>query len=120
MDLDRYLELRTLLQQWRLRLAESIRQRIENAARRLAQLQAVYDQEGVDEPFTTWLDRWCRQAAIQFILRVLFLRVLEDRDLLGAVRIRTTDGQRMWAELTRNLGAAHCVQWCCWDAAHLR
>jgi len=119
MDLDRYLELRALLQQWRTRLAESIRRRIENGTRRLAHLQAIYDQEGADEAFTTWLDRWCRQAAIQFILRILFLRVLEDRDLLGATRLRTTDGQQMWAQLTRNLGVANYVQWCCWDAAHL-
>jgi hypothetical protein len=119
MDLDRYLELRAILQQWRGRLAESIRRRIEGNARRLAQLQTVYQQEGADEAFTTWLDRWCRQAAIQYILRILFLRVLEDRDLLGVTRLRTTDGQRMWSQLTRNLGIAHYVQWCFWDAAHL-
>ena len=29
MDLERYYELRAILQQWRMRLAESIRQRIE-------------------------------------------------------------------------------------------
>ncbi len=119
MDFDRYEELRSILQQWRLRLAESIRGRIEGSARRVAQLQAIYGQEGLDEAFTTWLDRCCRQAGIQFILRVLFLRVLEDRGLLGVIRLRSTDGQRMWAELTRNLGVAHYVQWCFWDAAHL-
>jgi hypothetical protein len=119
MDLERYYELRAILQQWRMRLAESIRRRIEDSARWLARLHNMYEGEGAGEDFATWLDRWCRQAAIQFILRVLFLRVLEDRELLGAVRIRSTDGQRMWAELTRNLGAAHYAQWCCWDAAHL-
>ena len=119
MDLERYYELRAILQQWRLRLAESIRGRIEDSARWLNRLQAMYEGEGVSEAFDEWLDRWCRQAAIQFILRILFLRVLEDRGLLGVVRIRNTDGQKMWAQLTRNLGAAHYVQWCCWDAAHL-
>jgi hypothetical protein len=119
MDLDRYYELRAILQQWRGRLADSIRRRIEDAVRRLAQLQKAYQQEGADEAFTTWLDRWCRQAAIQYILRILFLRVLEDRDLLGVTRLRTTDGQQMWAQLTRNLGLAHYIQWCFWDAAHL-
>lgn len=119
MDLERYYELRTILQQWRMRLAGSIRGRIENTARWLDRLRAIYESEGTDEAFTEWLDRWCRQAAIQFILRVLFLRVLEDRGLLGVTRIRNTDGQRMWAQLTRNLGAARYVQWCCWDAAHL-
>ncbi|MBC8254681.1 MAG: hypothetical protein H8E35_11735, partial [Ardenticatenia bacterium] len=119
MDLERYYELRAILQQWRLRLAESIRGRIEDSARWLNRLQAMYEGEGVSEAFDEWLDRWCRQAAIQFILRILFLRVLEDRGLLGVVRIRNTDGQKMWAQLTRNLGAAHYVQWCCWDATHL-
>ena len=117
MDLERYYELRAILQQWRMRLAESIRQRIEATRHWLDRLRGIYDSEGVGEEFTLWLDRWCRQAAIQFILRVLFLRVLEDRDLLGVTRIRDTDGQKMWAQLTRNLGAASYVQWCCWDAA---
>ncbi len=57
---------------------------------RLEHLRQIYAAEGTDEAFTEWLDRWCRQAAIQFILRILFLRVLEDRELLGATRLRTT------------------------------
>ena len=118
MDIDRYYQLRTILQQWKTRLAESIRRRIEASTRLLARLQGVYAGEGTDEAFTLWLDRWCRQGAIQFILRILFLRVLEDRDLLGTTRLRNRDGQMMWQQLTRNLGAAHYVQWCYWDAAH--
>ena len=106
MDLDRYYELRTLLQQWKTRLAESIRRRIEGSERLSARLQGIYAGEGTDEAFALWLDRWCRQASIQFILRVLYLRVLEDRGLLGVTRVRDGDGQRMWAQLTRNLGAA--------------
>jgi len=119
MDLERYYELRTILQNWRMRLAESIRKRIEATPRWLQRLRVIYDSEGLDEEFMLWLDRWCRQAAIQFILRVLFLRVLEDRELLGAVRVRNTDGQKMWGQLIRNLGTAGYIQWCCWDAAHL-
>jgi hypothetical protein len=119
MELDRYYELRTLLQRWLRRLADNIRNRIEANNTSLQRLETLYDQEGVGEEFTLWLDRWCRQAAIQFILRILFLRVLEDRNLLGTIRLRSSDGQQMWQQLTRNLGAAHYVQWCCWDAAHL-
>jgi hypothetical protein len=119
MDLERYCELRTILQRWKTRLARSIRGQIENSAHWLERLHQIYASEGTDEAFTEWLDRWCRQGVIRFILRVLFLRMLGDRDLLGVTRIRTTDGQRMLAQLTRNLGAASYVQWCCWDAAHL-
>jgi len=119
MDLERYFELRTILQQWRSRLADSIRSRIEESPRLARRVQRIYKNEGSEEQFTLWLDRWRRQAAIQFILRILFLRVLEDRSLLGNIRLRATDGQRMWEQLTRNLGAAAYVQWCCWDAAHL-
>lgn len=119
MELERYHELRTLLQQWKARLAENIRRQIEDTGHWLTRLRTIYDNEGTDEEFTLWLDRWCRQAAIQFILHILFLRVLEDRGLLGAERIRSTDGQKMWSRLTRNLGAAGYVQWCCRDAAHL-
>lgn len=119
MELERYEQLRTLLQQWRRQLAESIRQRIENSPHYLRRLQTTHTQEGVDEAFTLWLDRWCRQAAIQFILRTLFLRVLEDRGLLGIVRLRTEDGQQIFRQLTHHLGAASYVQYCFWDAAHL-
>jgi hypothetical protein len=118
MDLERYLELRTILQRWHTLLADSIRRRIEDSPRQARRLERIYNSEGTDEPFNVWLDRWCRQAAIQLILRILFLRVLEDRELLGAIRIRTADGQRMWAQLTRNPGAASYVQFCFWDAAH--
>ena len=90
MDLERYYELRAILQQWRMRLAESIRQRIEATRHWLDRLRTIYDSEGVGEEFTLWLDRWCRQATIQFILPVL-----EDRELLGVTRIRNTDGQKM-------------------------
>lgn len=119
MELERYHQLRLYLQQWRATLAESIRQRIENSPFWLRRLRQMYEQEGVGEEFTIWLGRWCRQAAIQFILRILFIRVLEDRDLLGTIRLRNSDGQQMWAQLTRNLGAASYVQYCFWDAAHL-
>ena len=119
MDLERYFELRTILQRWCKLLAESIRRRVEASPRLARRVERIYNSEGTDEPFNVWLDRWCRQAAIQFILRILFLRVLEDRELLGATRIRTVDGQRMWAQLSRNLGAASYVQFCFWDAAHL-
>lgn len=119
MELERYEQLRALLQQWRRQLAESIRQRIENSPHYLRRLQTTHTQEGVDEAFTLWLDRWCRQAAIQFILRTLFLRVLEDRGLLGIVRLRTEDGQQIFRQLTHHLGAASYVQYCFWDAAHL-
>jgi hypothetical protein len=64
MDLERYYELRTILQQWRLRLAESIRGKIEDASHWPGRLHALYEGEGTDEAFTLWLDRWCRQAAI--------------------------------------------------------
>ena len=80
-----------------MRLAEGIRQRIEAARHWLNRLRAICDSEGMGEAFT--------------------LPVLEDRELLGVTRIRNTDGWKMWAQLTRNLGAASYVQWCCWDAA---
>lgn len=119
MELERYHQLRLYLQQWRATLSESIRQQIENSPFWLRRLRQMFEQEGVGEEFTIWLGRWCRQAAIQFILRMLFIRVLEDRDLLGTIRLRNSDGQQMWAQLTRNLGAASYVQYCFWDAAHL-
>jgi hypothetical protein len=68
MELERYHQLRLHLQQWRAILAESIRRRIENSAHWLRRLRQMYEQEGVGEEFTIWLDRWCRQAAIQFMM----------------------------------------------------
>jgi len=119
MDLERYYELRTLLHTWKSRLAENLRRQVESSPRAQQHLRTLFDQEGSSEPFSDWLSLWCRQAAIQWILRVLFLRVLEDRGLLGAIRIRTGDGQRMWKQLARNLGASSYLLWCCRDAAHL-
>ncbi|MCX6064207.1 MAG: hypothetical protein NT121_00380 [Chloroflexi bacterium] len=119
MDLERYFELRKLLYAWKAHLAENLRRKAEASPLALRRLRALFDQEGASDAFSDWLSLWCRQAAIQWILRLLFLRVLEDRNLLGPTRIRTGDGQRMWSQLTRNLGAASYLLWCCRDAAHL-
>ena len=119
MDLDRYYELRTILLRWKTLLAENLRRKIEATPQAQQRLRNLFDQEGASDAFSDWLSLWCRQAAIQWILRLLFLRVLEDRNLLGATRIRNGDGQHMWGQLARNLGAASYLLWCCRDAAHL-
>lgn len=63
MDLERYYELRTILRQWKRRLAHSVRDRIVESAHWLERLREIYASEGADEAFTGWLDRWCHQAA---------------------------------------------------------
>lgn len=119
MDLDRYLDLRNTLLHWKSLLAENLRRKAEASPQALQRLRTLFDQEGSSDSFINWLNLWCRQATIQWILRILFLRVLEDRGLLGATRIRSGDGQKMWGQIVRNLGAASYVLWCCRDAAHL-
>jgi len=119
MELDRYIELLEALRRFRQRFAESIKGRIQGQARLTDRAQAIHRSEGAGEEYPVWLDRFARRAAVNFILKVLFLRVLEDRGLLRVHRIRGTDSERMWEKLAPNLGPADYLDFCFRDAAYL-
>lgn len=119
MELDRYTELLEALRKFRRRFAESIKARIQGEARLTDRAQAIHRSEGVGEAYLVWLDHFARRAAVSFILKVLFLRVLEDRGLLRVHRIRGTDSERMWEKLAPNLGPANYLDFCFRDAAYL-
>jgi hypothetical protein len=69
MDLERYYELRAILQQWRMRLAESIRRRVEDSARWLNCLRLIY--EGSRRTRSTKSVKEIRSATNRFVLRAL-------------------------------------------------
>ena len=119
MELDRYTELLEALRKFRQRFAESIKGRIQGQARLTDRARAIHRSEGAGEEYPVWLDRFARRAAVNFILKVLFLRVLEDRDLLRVHRIRGTDSERMWEKLAPNLGPVDYLDFCFRDAAYL-
>ena len=119
MELDRYTELLEALRKFRRRFAESIKARIQGEARLTDRAQAIHRSEGVGEAYLVWLDHFARRSAVNFILKVLFLRVLEDRDLLRVHRIRGTDSERMWEKLAPNLGPVDYLDFCFRDAAYL-
>ncbi len=118
MELDRYAELLEALRRFRKRFADSIRSRIQGDSLLTRRAQSIHRGEGVGEAFSTWLDRFARRAAINFILKVLFLRVLEDQQLLRIQRIRGADSERMWDKLGPNLGPATYLEFCFRDAAY--
>ena len=119
MELDRYTELLEALRRFRRRFAESIKARIQGKVRLTDRAQAIHRSEGVGEEYPVWLDHFARRAAVNFILKVLFLRVLEDRGLLRVHRIRGTDSERMWEKLAPNLGPVDYLDFCFRDAAYL-
>ena len=119
MEQDRYEELLNALRRWRDRFAKDLLERVESINGFLKQTENIYTNEGVGEDFVPWLDRFCRQLAIQFILKVLFIRVLEDRGLLRIQRIRSRDSQQLFEALAPHLGATSYLCFVFRDAARL-
>ena len=93
------------LRRWRDRFAVNLLEQAKATDRLHQWAENIYANEGVGEAFAPWLDRFCRQLAIQFILKVLFIRVLEDRGLLKIRRIRSRDSQQLFEALAPHLGA---------------
>jgi len=116
---DRYAELLNVLRRWRDTFAGNLRAQIEGDAALTEQAGAIHHNEGVGEAFAPWLERFTRQLAIQFILKTLFIRVLEDRRLLRVHRLRTRDSKQLFGQLTRYLGATDYARFVFRDAAYL-
>jgi len=119
LELDRYTELLNALRRWRDIFAENLRIQIENDPKLEVEANNIYRGEGVGENFGSWLERFCRQLAIQFILKTLFIRVLEDRGLLKPYRIRTRDSQQLFQTLTSYLGTTGYLRFVFRDTSYL-
>ncbi len=88
--------------------------RAESAARRAA--TRLHGEEGVGDALDVWLDLLGRRAAVLWVLKLVYVRVLEDR---GVLRPRLVDPthQSLFERLAPSLGDTAFVRWVFLDLA---
>ncbi|MCA9621925.1 MAG: hypothetical protein KC731_23030, partial [Myxococcales bacterium] len=79
--------------------------------------RALHGEEKVGEDFDVWADLLSRRAAVSWVLKTVYVRVLEDRGFLSPRRIVDADGPRLFERLAPNLGETAYLRWIFRDLA---
>lgn len=99
------------------RIATDLRakMRVPGAVRvRAMQLHA---DEQVAEDFEVWTDLLSRRAAVLWVLKSVYIRVLEDRRLLNPGRLLDPEAQQLFERLAQHLGETAFLRWIYRDLA---
>jgi len=74
----------------------------------------------VAEDFDVWTDLLSRRAAVLWVLKSVYLRVLEDRGLLSPGRLLDPEAQQLFERLAPHLGETAFLRWVYRDLASPR
>ncbi|MBL0196965.1 MAG: Eco57I restriction-modification methylase domain-containing protein [Myxococcales bacterium] len=69
------------------------------------------------EDFEVWTDLLSRRAAVLWVLKSVYVRVLEDRGLLAPGRLLDPESQQLFERLAPNLGETAFLRWIYRDLA---
>ena len=89
-----------------------------SAARAAA--EQLHTDERVAEDFEVWTDLLSRRAAVLWVLKSVYVRVLEDRGLLQPGRLLDPEAQQLFEKLAPNLGETAFLRWVYRDLASKR
>ncbi len=90
--------------------------RAAGSAARVAAEQ-LHKDERVAEDFEVWTDLLSRRAAVLWVLKSVYVRVLEDRGLLAPGRLLDPEAQQLFEKLAPNLGETAFLRWIYKDLA---
>ena len=96
--------------------AADLRQQILASPALCARAQSLHAEERVGQDFTLWTDLLARRAAVMWVLRSVYVRVLEDRGLMPP-RLLDREDQSLFELLAPDLGAAAFLTWLYRDLA---
>lgn len=82
--------------------------------------EQLHRDERVAEDFEVWTDLLSRRAAVLWVLRSVYVRVLEDRGLLAPGRLLDPEAQQLFERLAPNLGETAFLRWIFKDLASTR
>lgn len=77
----------------------------------------LHAEEQVGDDFDVWTDLLSRRAAVLWVLKTVYLRVLEDRKLLAPGRLLDPEAQHLFEKLAPNLGETAFLSWVFRDLA---
>lgn len=82
-----------------------------------ARAESLHKAEGVGDPYDVWADLLARRIAVLWVLKSLYVRVLEDRGLIRPPRIATEESRELFRHLAESLGASAYLRWVYRDLA---
>jgi len=82
--------------------------------------EQLHKDERVAEDFDVWTDLLSRRAAVLWVLKSVYVRVLEDRGLLAPGRLLDPEAQQLFEKLAPNLGETAFLRWIYKDLASPR
>ena len=112
------LKLTTALQGHVARIAADLRTKMRGEAQEGA--RRLHQDEKVGEDFDVWTDLLSRRAAVLWVLKTVYVRVLEDRGLLSPGRLADLEAQQLFERLAPNLGETAFLRWIFRDLSQAR
>jgi hypothetical protein len=82
--------------------------------------QKLHADEQVGEAFDVWTDLRARRAAVLWVLKAVYVRVLEDKGLLSPGRLYDPEAWQLFERLAPNLGETAFLRWVYRDLASER
>jgi hypothetical protein len=79
--------------------------------------RALHRDERVGDDFAVWTDLLSRRAAVLWVLKSVYVRVLEDRGLVSPLRIVDLESQQLFERLAPHLGETAYLRWVYRDLA---
>ncbi len=99
------------------KIAGDLRVKIRAPGTVRAAAEQLHRDERVGEDFEVWTDLLSRRAAVLWVLKSVYLRVLEDRGLLHPGRLLDAEAQQLFERLAPNLGETAFLRWIYKDLA---
>jgi len=79
--------------------------------------EALQSREGAGGDYAVWTDLLSRRIAVLWVLKSVYVRVLEDRGMVRPQRILDTESQQLFERLAPNLGESAYLEWAYRDLA---
>lgn len=93
------------------RIAGELRERMRHEPPVRARAERLHADEKVGDDFEVWTDLLSRRAAVMWVLKSVYVRVLEDRGLLSPRRIVDATSPQLFARLAPDLGETAYLRW---------
>jgi hypothetical protein len=102
------------------KIAADLRMKMREPGSARAAAEQLHRDERVAEDFEVWTDLLSRRAAVLWVLKSVYVRVLEDRGLLAPGRLLDPEAQQLFERLAPNLGETTFLRWIYKDLASAR
>ncbi|NRD45234.1 BREX-2 system adenine-specific DNA-methyltransferase PglX [Corallococcus exiguus] len=102
------------------KIAADLRAKMRAPGAARAAAEQLHKDERVAEDFEVWTDLLSRRAAVLWVLKSVYVRVLEDRGLLAPGRLLDPEAQQLFEKLAPNLGETAFLRWIYKDLASTR